>query len=312
MNSGLTVDDVTTVITSTGRALLSDALQTVLDQSGFTTKPRVIVCSSGTDALVIKTMLEPFQSKLEIKHLHEDELISGNAARNRGIAEVESNLVAMLDDDDIWHPNKLEIQVEIANQLLLQGHRKFLILTEIALSNQELIHTKLSSDSFAIPDVMKYLFTRDFSQMRFQTFQSSTFLFNRNSYPEIGFDESTSRHTDWGFGNSFSLAKIPVQKASAKLVLYRTSHVNRVTNSTNFASLHEWWVRNLQEKNQSKRVIATYLITVPLALYCNNPTKSLDLVEILKHIPITGIRPFTAFHAIRSLTKLAGRKLLPR
>lgn len=39
-----------------------------------------------------------------------------SASRNRGILEMDSEFVALLDADDVWHPRKLELQVDSLSQ----------------------------------------------------------------------------------------------------------------------------------------------------------------------------------------------------
>jgi glycosyltransferase involved in cell wall biosynthesis len=52
--------------------------------------------------------LEDRVSTIELEH-------SGNIAvtRNRGVAATRGDLVGFLDDDDVWHPDKLERQIEL-------------------------------------------------------------------------------------------------------------------------------------------------------------------------------------------------------
>jgi glycosyltransferase involved in cell wall biosynthesis len=39
-----------------------------------------------------------------------------SAARNRGVREAKSELIAFLDSDDVWHPRKLEVQLHYLQQ----------------------------------------------------------------------------------------------------------------------------------------------------------------------------------------------------
>ena len=49
---------------------------------------------------------------LRLRYVRLDRNMGGGAARNRGVREATGNLIAFLDSDDIWFPDKLLLQVE--------------------------------------------------------------------------------------------------------------------------------------------------------------------------------------------------------
>jgi glycosyltransferase involved in cell wall biosynthesis len=61
-----------------------------------------------TEALVAQHLEDP-----RVRYLAHAENLGGSAARNTGIRAAAGELVAFLDDDDEWHPSKLERQVEV-------------------------------------------------------------------------------------------------------------------------------------------------------------------------------------------------------
>jgi glycosyltransferase involved in cell wall biosynthesis len=88
------------VITTVGRtAQLERLLRSVAEQSYR--KVRVIVVDQNEDDR-LKPVLAPFMSALEIHHLRA--VPGATRARNLGLAEVSSDLVAF-PDDDCWYPD---------------------------------------------------------------------------------------------------------------------------------------------------------------------------------------------------------------
>src|SRR4051812_15630858 len=78
---------------------LERAVQSVLEQTRHDWD--CVVVDDGSDSpLAVEGVRVVRQSNMGVA-----------SARNRGVAEVDGDLVAFLDQDDLWHPEKLERQV---------------------------------------------------------------------------------------------------------------------------------------------------------------------------------------------------------
>ncbi len=89
--------------------ILKEAIDSVLAQE-FTDYELIVVDDGSTDDT--RAILDSYGQNI-IVLAHANEGVS--AARNRGIAESRAQLVAFLDSDDLWLPQKLERQVEFFN-----------------------------------------------------------------------------------------------------------------------------------------------------------------------------------------------------
>lgn len=85
--------------------LLAETLDSVFAQT-FTDYEVIVVNDGSTDET--EAYLQSLGTKIRLI-TQENQGIG--AARNRGIAEARGDLVALLDHDDIWKPQKLEVQV---------------------------------------------------------------------------------------------------------------------------------------------------------------------------------------------------------
>lgn len=73
-------------------------------------------------------LLRPLVERGRIRYIEQDNQGQA-AARNRGIAEAQGEFIALLDDDDLWPPDKLEWQVELLvakpEAVLVYGYSEF-------------------------------------------------------------------------------------------------------------------------------------------------------------------------------------------
>jgi glycosyltransferase involved in cell wall biosynthesis len=86
---------------------LKKAVKSVLSQSRL--PDEIIVVQGGDDRLTPKVLSG---SNSVIIRVIDSGSFGPSAARNRGILKAEGDYIAFLDDDDLWHPNKLEIQMD--------------------------------------------------------------------------------------------------------------------------------------------------------------------------------------------------------
>lgn len=87
-------------------ALLGETLSSVL-QSSYRDFDVVVVNDGSTDTTA--AVAEKFGSSVRVITQSNAGM---SAARNRGIEESDSEFIALLDSDDVWHPEKLKWQVD--------------------------------------------------------------------------------------------------------------------------------------------------------------------------------------------------------
>ena len=91
-----------------------DAIDSVLSQ---TLKPnRIIVVDDGSTDNT-STIVNRIKKKNSLITIITSTHKNAASARNAGLAASSAPLVAFLDSDDIWEPNKLEKQIEVLNNL---------------------------------------------------------------------------------------------------------------------------------------------------------------------------------------------------
>jgi glycosyltransferase involved in cell wall biosynthesis len=69
-------------------------------------------CSNTENYRQIEKIIRGFQNKINIILVRNDRNEGANVSRNRGVDLASENLIAFLDSDDIWMPDKLKIQLK--------------------------------------------------------------------------------------------------------------------------------------------------------------------------------------------------------
>ncbi len=90
-------------------AMVSEAVESVLSQT-FSQFELVVVDDGSTDDTAER--LESYGSLLRVLRRERGGV---SAARNSGIAATKAPLLAFLDSDDLWHPEKLAVQTSYMN-----------------------------------------------------------------------------------------------------------------------------------------------------------------------------------------------------
>ena len=164
---------------------LGEAIESVLGQT-FHEFELIVVDDGSTDntSYIARAFTDP---RIRYLHQHNKGL---SAARNAGIRESRAEYVALLDADDIFKPNKLELQVSVLDQrpalaLVTCG---FDVLDERGATVGEqrpwLAQPKI--------DLQSLLFVNPVLP--------STLVVRRSSFESVGlFDETLRRYEDWEF-----------------------------------------------------------------------------------------------------------------
>lgn len=272
--------------THKGSSIVRRAVDSVLKQT-YKNIEIIVVDDNGlfTDEQIkTEKALEQYINDNKIKYIPHEHNINGSAARNTGAKYAKGKFITLLDDDDEYLPEKVEMQVECFNKL---SDEYGLVYCGIQIDYGE---KTLCRRPLAQGDLFKDLLFHNV------VIGSDTLMVRTDYYREInGFDESFKRHQDFEFTAriSYKWKIMAIDKIGVKSyelnrnnptkhdlkVLYRThyikkmipymSHLDRRTKRdiicTNFIMLHGNDLRQLRllsvfksVKNEVKDFISDY------------------------------------------------------
>ncbi|WP_039047633.1 glycosyltransferase family 2 protein [Acinetobacter junii] len=217
---------ISVVIPTYNRAhLIKESLQSVLDQ---TVQPLEIIVvddfSTDNTEEVVKSLNSPL-----IKFVKNQRKKGANGARNTGIMLSCGELIAFHDSDDIWLPQKLELQKAVLDQ------RKDINLCFCSLESID----SVKKEKRVIP--RRYVATEKIKDVLFKKniISTQTIMVRALLAKEIFFDEELKRFQDWDY-----VLRV-IQKREKifhldKVLVRQIINISSISSTNNF--LDNYWI----------------------------------------------------------------------
>ncbi|WP_270753731.1 glycosyltransferase family 2 protein [Leuconostoc lactis] len=174
---------VSVIITSIGRPELRAAIDSVKNQTYKNIEIIVVLDGSLPDGI----------DNQDVQVIYLDHVKNGNISRNIGITASRGEFIALLDDDDIFYPNKIQKQVE--QVMKIEDVTKVVLYTNVKLfySKSNVSKNLRVSQINRDEKVLDYLFQRNNTGF----IQTSTLFAHRSIFLNNLFDETVPKHQDW-------------------------------------------------------------------------------------------------------------------
>jgi glycosyltransferase involved in cell wall biosynthesis len=168
---------------------LEDALTSIENQTYDNVEIVVIDGGDGDKVPESVAAVQRRNTNIDVHYVNNENPVGVSAARNQGIELADSEYIAFLDDDDRWHPEKIERQV---NKIQHSGDFDAIYCGFRSRTDDGThIHTKIPSKE---GDIFEDLLVRDIIG------PPSTVVVDRMVLEDVGnFRESLVHHEDWEF-----------------------------------------------------------------------------------------------------------------
>jgi len=213
---------------------LRKAIQSVREQS-YTDHEIIVVDDGSTDGTK-EYLNQNFPEIIVIRH---ETSQGGSVARNAGARRATGEYVAFLDSDDRWLPNHLTSKIDFLKRAGADGvYSSFYNQVE----NDEPIRMAFNARGLRRGNMGDMIF----GNQRFDA-RTSTFIFKREAFLSVAFDEKLRKHQDWDLAIAFDKQFDFAFMEDATVVLSVSREAVRMSNSLNHhASIY------FLNKNQDK------------------------------------------------------------
>jgi len=298
---------VSVVIPTAGRSSLTRAVDSALSQVGV--ELEVLVVDNSTDGI------EQLRLPREVV-IHRSNAGDANAARQVGVAAAVGPYVALLDDDDAWHPEKLQRQIDHVNSSGYSVEEDWICGCGMTIidGNQRILAPTTFPKEPVVPS--EYLFKRTSVRDPYHQLQSSTLLFPAHVGHKLPFQATLPMHQDWTWLlNGEASGPMPILLAPDYLVSYYRGSANSITSSTRWRTSSQWATDRIGDP----RIRGDFLLTVPFNMASQEGSARPQIAILVNSVrsarpglPALSRASFVLLRrAMKSLASWASRKPIP-
>jgi glycosyltransferase involved in cell wall biosynthesis len=183
---------VSVVIPTAGRSTVLSAVSSALEHTHM---PLEIIVVFDCDESPIASAALDLSSKVRVFFTGG---IGANGARMRGVTEAKGDIIAFLDDDDLWAPEKLERQLAVWQEASgTPGYT--LVSCRVAILDAKGVIQKTRPSRLLGPNerIAAYLFRCSSISCDVGLLATPTLICDRELLEKEPLDVSLSRHQDW-------------------------------------------------------------------------------------------------------------------
>lgn len=213
--------------------LVCKAVRSVLGQSIGDVEAIVVI--DGPDEASQRALEQITDPRLRVIALQQS--VGGSEARNTGARAATSRWIALLDDDDEWLPNKLELQLPAAER---SGSDSVVSVTRFLMRSPDGSES-IWPQRFPLPGeaISEYLFCTSRN-----VFQTSTVLCTRSLFLEVPFTKDLKRLQDWDWLLRVMLRSGVVLETTSEVLSIYVVHAVTVSNAADWRGGLAWAKEN--------------------------------------------------------------------
>ena len=180
---------------------LEYAMRSVLDQSY---KDLELIVVDDASTIDLQPIVESFDDP-RVKYIRQEENGGASVARNTGLAAAQGKYIAFQDSDDLWLPNKLQMQLDLLESL---GPDVGVVV------HSKVLYGSGPDGSYGVglvsmrPPPSQVMKPEDDQVRTYLTgnrISLQNALFRRDCYPDpVWFDNVTRSNADWAFSSSLA------------------------------------------------------------------------------------------------------------
>jgi glycosyltransferase involved in cell wall biosynthesis len=266
------VPSVSVVIPTVGRSCVADAVRSALAQRS--TPAEVLVCLDGEEDISALLPSDP-----RVKLLRVGPFAGGNAARQAGIAAANGELVALLDDDDLWLPAKLDEQLRLVSR---QGNASVWVATSRVVALTAGDSEIWPTDMLRVEErLTAYILRKHRVRGGVGFVQTSTLLFPRRLALEVPWQPERRFHQDlqWLIDLERRYPNLTVLQCNEPLTVYTATGLHSVSRTVTPAQSSAWAVETIRDDARS---LGDFLLTGPVvaAARRGNPREAVAAIRL--------------------------------